>query len=59
MGDQSESITPPPITCRNCGGTWPQLWVVRREIELCPYCRADLAPARAAESLPDPAASSG
>jgi hypothetical protein len=57
MRDQSESTVPPPITCRNCGGTWPQLWVVRREIEQCPYCRADLAPAPASESLPKRAAS--
>jgi hypothetical protein len=59
MVDESDFATPPPVTCGNCGGAWPRLWVVRREIEQCPYCRADLAPEPAAESLPRRTASSG
>ena len=59
MGQQHDSVTPPPVTCRNCGGTWPRLWVERREIEQCPYCAADLAVARADESLARSAAPSG
>jgi hypothetical protein len=59
MREQSDAITPPPVTCGNCGGTWPRLWVVRREIEQCPSCRADLALEPAAELLPRRAASSG
>jgi hypothetical protein len=57
MREASNSITPPPVTCGNCGGAWPRLWVVRREIEQCPSCRADLALESAAEPHPRRAAS--